>query len=161
MAELAQLTPDMQEIAGLSVRDQVRGSHYACNVAFLASSDELPPPNVQSMYDNIFDKEQWPASVIAAASEQVSTLTQSTGVKMTGPYSWVPPVYWLANSESLSGNYGGAWGFLTEGGPGEAPMTLNSWNRTVGIGSVWNASVGAMGAEWSYHMGNPRCVPHP
>lgn len=150
-------TAAMTSIAQLSVRDQVRRlSHYACNVAFLASSDELPPPSVEAMYRSVFHEEAWPNPIIAAASEQESPISGSTGVKMTGPYSWVPPVYWLDNINGEALNFGGAWGFLTEGGPGEAPMTYNSWARTVPEEHVWNASEGgSLSTWWDAHMGNP------
>jgi exo-1,4-beta-D-glucosaminidase len=150
-------TPQMTTIARLSVRDQVRRlGHYACNVAFLASSDELPPQSIETMYRTVFHEEAWPNPIIAAASEQESNISGSTGVKMTGPYSWVPPVYWLDNVNGESLNYGGAWGFLTEGGPGEAPMTFNSWARTVPAEHVWNATEGgSLSSWWNAHMGNP------
>ncbi len=37
----------------------------------------------------------------------------------------------LLTENATNNNLGGAFGFLTEGGPGEAPLTLESWVKTV------------------------------
>jgi hypothetical protein len=40
----------------------------------------------------------WATPIVSAASDRNSTLSGPTGVKMSGPYSWVPPNYvrvWL------------------------------------------------------------------
>ena len=52
-------------------------------------------------------------------------------IQMSGPYSWEPPNYWYADQ------LGGAFSFLTEGGPGENPMTLESFQRTVPTKAQW------------------------
>ena len=65
---------------------------------------------------------------------------------VSGPYSWVPPVYWLQDTHLL----GGAFGFLTEGGPGEAPMPLESVIRTLPDSELW-----PINSYWDYHCANP------
>jgi exo-1,4-beta-D-glucosaminidase len=148
------------KVAQFSMRAQSRrlGS-YASMAFFFLSSDELPPVRVEKMYRAVFENEAWPNPLVSSASQEVSPISGNPGVKMVGPYSWVPPAYWLADGQGTIGgkpmNYGGAWGFLTEGGPGEAPMTYNSWLRTVPAGDVWNASAGgSMSQAWSWHMGD-------
>lgn len=147
-------------IAAESIRDQARrlGTHPAV-LAFLESSDELPPPDVESIYNDVFAQEAWPNPLVSSASQQPSTLTGISGIKMVGPYSWVPPNYWLIDGSGLLGNgtmnYGGAWGFLTEGGPGESPMTMDSWKRTVPAEHLWNETTKSMDSWWSAHMGCP------
>lgn len=69
---------------------------------------------------------------------------------MSGPYSWVPPTYWLSDN---TGTLGGAYGFLTEGGPGENPLSYDSLVRTVKSSSVW-----PIDDEWNLHCGNPSGV---
>ena len=68
---------------------------------------------------------------------------------MSGPYSWEPPNYWLTDP----GTWGGAWGFLTEGGPGENPMSFDSFNATVPPQDDW-----PIDSVWDYHCGNPNGV---
>lgn len=122
---------------------------------FLASSDALPPTRIEATYNAIFAREAWPNAIASSASQQSSPLTGQTGLKMTGPYSWsAPSIYWLQDGASSDGIFGGAWGFFTEGGPGEAPMTYNSWTRTVPTADQWGPQ-GALGPAWDAHMGNP------
>lgn len=144
-------------IAQQSIQDQARrmASHPSV-IGFFEASDSLPPPDVELMYLTTFVKESWPNALISSASQQVSNISGNPGVKMVGPYSWEPPTYWLADGNGLvNGNYGGAWGFFTEGGPGEAPMTFSSWNRTTPAAYLWNETTQSMDSWWSYHMGEP------
>lgn len=116
--------PEQLAVAGSSLRSQLRRllTHPSV-LTFFISSDELPPPGVEALYLNVSAEEGWPAfaGTVSAASARVSNLTGPTGVKMSGPYSWVPPSYWLLDTQNGTG-LGGAWGFLTEGGPGENPL---------------------------------------
>ncbi len=94
----------------------------------------MPPVNVESAYLKVFATEKWPNGLLASASDLKSPISGRTGVKMSGPYQWVPPVYWLQQtpeSHPPPAEQGGAWGFLSEGGPGAAPMTWESLNATV------------------------------
>eukprot|EP01119_Soliformovum_irregulare_P013748 TRINITY_DN3693_c0_g1_i1.p1 TRINITY_DN3693_c0_g1~~TRINITY_DN3693_c0_g1_i1.p1 ORF type:complete len:870 (+),score=213.72 TRINITY_DN3693_c0_g1_i1:64-2673(+) len=139
-------TQDQFEISRKSLQSQIaRLRIHASVLVFLYSSDELPPIQVEKNYLTVFPEEHWPNPILAAASQATSPLTGMTGVKMTGPYSWVPPIYWLQDNDT----YGGAYGFLTEGGPGENPMTFESMKRTVPQGKLW-----PINDEWNYHCGN-------
>jgi exo-1,4-beta-D-glucosaminidase len=62
---------------------------------------------------------------------------------MSGPYSWVAPNYWLTDP----GQVGGAFGFLTEGGPGEAPLSLEMLSVSI------PAPLWPINGEWNYHCG--------
>ena len=145
------------EIARRSVIDQARRlSRHPSVVGFFESSDNLPPPQLEAMYLDAFVEESWPNALISSASQDVSNVTGNPGVKMVGPYSWVPPNYWLLDGNgNANGNYGGAWGFFTEGGPGEAPMTFSSWQRTVPKEHLWSNLTQSMDSWWSFHMGEP------
>jgi len=48
----------------------------------------------------------------------------ASGVKMTGPYDWVPPSYWLQDS-----THGGAWAYNTETSAGAAIPPIESIRR--------------------------------
>ena len=134
-----------------SLTSQVRRARsHACSLAFWYSSDELPPPWVERAYLTVFATEKWPNGLLASASNLTSTLTGlSTGVKMSGPYQWVPPVFWLGslNAPILRG---GAFGFLTEGGPGAAIQTWESLQLALGPDD-WPLDNKA----WMYDWANP------
>ncbi|CUG89011.1 glycoside hydrolase, putative [Bodo saltans] len=145
------------DIARRSVVDQARRlAIHPSVIGYFEASDSLAPQDVEQMYLNAFVEESWPNAIISSASQQVSNISGNPGVKMVGPYSWEPPTYWLVDGNGLeNGNYGGAWGFLTEGGPGESPMTFSSWNRTVPQEHLWSADTQSYDSWWSYHMGEP------
>ena len=67
---------------------------------------------------------------------------------MTGPYSWVPPNYFYLQ-ESRNIELGGAWGFLTEGGPGENPLRKGSYEKVFNLGNRYDFN----GDSWKYHCG--------
>lgn len=146
---------EQHRVANRSVHDQLlRMRRHPSMLAFLLSSDQLPPAEVEAAYIAQTDTAGWQLPLIAAASAAVSPTLGPTGVKMNGPYAWVPPNYWL-QAASLDA-YGGAKGFSTEISPGAAPLTLESWKRTVPPAELWrNADGGFESDTWTAHCGNP------
>jgi exo-1,4-beta-D-glucosaminidase len=69
-----------------------------------------------------------------------------SGVKMTGPYEYVPPVYWLADKEA-----GGAYGYNTETSPGPAIPTRESLERFIPKEHLW-----PIDDVWNFHAGGER-----
>ncbi|HEY6517138.1 MAG TPA: hypothetical protein VIY50_13420 [Steroidobacteraceae bacterium] len=92
-------------------------------IAFLIGSDNAPPPAIAKMYVDTLRTEDWPMPIIAAASEQGTTETGPSGMKMTGPYAWVPPSYWYADK------LGGAFGFNSETSAGASIPPLDDLTR--------------------------------
>ncbi|KAJ4460597.1 putative Exo-beta-D-glucosaminidase [Paratrimastix pyriformis] len=141
--------PDQYRVAGGSMQDQARRLRIHPSVlSFWYSSDTLPPKDVEQLYLDSLRAQQWPTPTVAAASNMVSTLTGPTAVKMSGPYSYVPPVYFLEGDQAGLPENGAAYGFLTEGGPGEAPLTLGSLARTVAPEHMW-----PINPAWNWHCG--------
>lgn len=142
-------TPQTYRVAAESLRSQVKRLRIHPSVlVFLYSSDELPPLDVEKLYLYVFKQEAWPNPVLSTASNYTSPITGPSGVKMSGPYSWVPPVYWLEGADQRT--LGGAFGFLTEGGPGENPLTYESLLRTIPASEMW-----PINSFWDAHCGNP------
>ena len=77
-------------------------------IGFLIGSDNAPPPAIAKMYVDTLHAEDWPTPIIAAASDQATAETGPSGMKMAGPYDWIPPAYWYADK------LGGAFGFDSE-----------------------------------------------
>jgi len=137
---------EQHTVAQESTRSQVKRLRiYASALSFWYSSDELPPSTVENEFLAVFKAEQWPNTLLASASELTSSVTGPTGVKMSGPYSWVAPNYWLTDP----GTVGGAFGFLTEGGPGEAPLSLEMMSVTIPAAQLW-----PINNYWNYHCGS-------
>lgn len=127
--------------AAASMRDQIRRLERHPSVfAFLYGSDFAPPPRVEKMYLQILKDSGWPNPSIASASNRTTT-AGATGVKMTGPYAYVPPAFWY-----LDKDYGGAFGFNTETSPGAAIPTIESLRRMLPKEHLW-----PIDSWWEYH----------
>jgi exo-1,4-beta-D-glucosaminidase len=87
---------------------------------------------------------KWPNPTIASANETASKVSGPTGVKMAGPYDWVPPAYWEADTIK----YGGAWSFATEISPGPSIPPYESLVKFIPKDSINNESL-----DWLYHCG--------
>jgi exo-1,4-beta-D-glucosaminidase len=136
------------ETAAASMRDQIRRLQWhPCVFAFLYGSDIAPPPHVEKMYLKIMKDSEWPNPSIASASNRTTTVGP-TGVKMTGPYAYVPPVFWY-----LDKDYGGAFGFNTETSPGAAIPTIESLCRMLPKEHLW-----PIDSWWEYHTGGMACT---
>lgn len=77
-------------------------------IGFFIGSDNAPPPPISKMYTDTLRAEDWRLPVISAAVDQGTTEAGPSGMKMAGPYDWIPPSYWYADK------LGGAFGFDSE-----------------------------------------------
>jgi exo-1,4-beta-D-glucosaminidase len=99
-------------------------------IGFLIGSDNAPPPSIAKKYIEILHTADWQTPIVASASVREATDPPITikeklvvpksagtdaaaeafpsGMKMDGPYDWVPPAYWYADK------LGGAFGFDAE-----------------------------------------------
>jgi exo-1,4-beta-D-glucosaminidase len=77
-------------------------------IGFLIGSDNAPPPAIAKMYVDTLRAADWSLPIIAAAVPQGTAETGPSGMKMAGPYDWIPPAYWYADK------LGGAFGFDSE-----------------------------------------------
>jgi exo-1,4-beta-D-glucosaminidase len=95
---------------------------------------------------NIEKDLEWPNPIVSSASEQKAAVSGESGVKMTGPYEYVPPVYWLADTKA-----GGAYGYNTETSPGPAIPTRQSLEKFIPKDHLW-----PIDDVWNYHAGGER-----
>lgn len=115
-------TPADYEIARGSMAAQARvlRSHPSV-VSFMIGSDIAPPEDVQRMYLAELEGAGWPNPVLpAAASRNEPPPLGPSGMKMDGPYDWVPPDYWYYDQ------LGGAFGFGGELSAGHSVPSLDS-----------------------------------
>ncbi|MFJ8311495.1 MULTISPECIES: glycosyl hydrolase 2 galactose-binding domain-containing protein [unclassified Streptomyces] len=92
-------------------------------ISFLIGSDFAPDQTIEKNYVDALKAADWPTPVVAAASDNSSPITGSSGMKMTGPYDWVPPGYWYNKQE------GGATGFNSETSAGPDIPALDTLRR--------------------------------
>jgi len=114
-------------------------------MAWLNGSD-MPPRDstVEADWLSIENYLKWPNPIIGTADASKSKVSGYSGVKMNGPYDWVPPVYW----ETDSNKHGGSWSFATEISPGPSIMPYESLIKFIPKDSISNTS-----GDWLYHCG--------
>ncbi|MEU0966770.1 exo-beta-D-glucosaminidase [Streptomyces sp. NPDC005917] len=92
-------------------------------VSFLIGSDFAPDAKIERIYLDALKAADWTTPVVSAASDNSTPQLGSSGMKMTGPYDWIPPNYWYAKRE------GGATGFNSETSAGPDIPTLDTLRR--------------------------------
>ncbi len=117
----------------------------ACMLVWLNGSD-MPPMDttVEREYLTIESNLKWPNPTISTADERRSKVSGYSGVKMRGPYEWVPPVYW----ETDSNKHGGSWSFATEISPGPSIPPYESLVKFISKDSLMYDN-----SHWLYHTG--------
>ena len=144
------------EIAKASLRDQIyRLRRHPSLVMWLNGSDNPPPPDVETMYLKIENDLQWPNPVVSSATAKPATVTDGSGVKMSGPYEYVAPSYWTTDphlhtdeKSCNTGGCGGAYGFNTETSMGPAIPPLESVERMLPKDHLWPVD-----EYWNFHAG--------
>jgi exo-1,4-beta-D-glucosaminidase len=137
-------TPAEMELVATSLRDQVlRLRNHPSVVVWNLASDMLPRPELERRYRALLAEIDPTRPPLAACSVRTSEVSGPTGVKMNGPYEWVPPHYWYVDRER-----GGAFGFNTETGPGAQPPVAESLRRMMPREHWW-----PIDDMWAYHSG--------
>ncbi|WP_183572103.1 glycosyl hydrolase 2 galactose-binding domain-containing protein [Mucilaginibacter sp. X5P1] len=118
----------------------------ACMMTWLNGSD-MPPTDtsVERGYLNIEKTLKYPNPILSTANEGKSKVSGYSGVKMAGPYEWVPPIYWETDTTH---RYGGMYSFATEISPGPSIPPYESLIKFIPKNSLWYTS-----ADWQYHCG--------
>ena len=137
-------------VARESERSQIlRLRNHPSFAAWFYGSDFPPPENVERVYLEVLQETYNNLPRISSASHKPSKLAGITGVKMTGPYSYVPPIYWYDQERQ-----GYAERFNTETCPDVCIPIMESiekmlpgdqlyvgseaWNHHAGVGDEFN-----------------------
>src|SRR5262245_638096 len=105
-----------------SLRDQIRRIRTHPSVLVWLNGSDFPPvAKVEQAYLDVLKELEWSRPVLSSATEAPGPVSGPSGVKMRGPYDYVPPSYWLLDKKR-----GGAFGFDTEVGPGAAVPPIDS-----------------------------------
>src|SRR5262245_26246868 len=132
------------QVAPASLHDQIaRLRNHPSVVAWMNGSDFAPPAKVEQAYLDVLKDLEWSKPILSNATDAPGPVSGPSGVKMRGPYDYVPPSYWLTDSK-----HGGAFGFATEIGPGGAVPPLESLKRMIPAEHLW-----PIDEVWNYHAG--------
>ncbi|QOR75693.1 MAG: beta galactosidase jelly roll domain-containing protein [Thermoflavifilum sp.] len=136
------ITPEQNDIAAASWRDQVLWlRHHPSIFLWLYGSDKWPRPALEQRYLGVLHQFDTTRPFTCSAAEHTSVLTGFSGMKMRGPYDYVPPDYWYIDTL-----HGGAYGFNTETSPGPEIPVLSSLQKMIPADSLW-----PIGTAWLYH----------
>jgi exo-1,4-beta-D-glucosaminidase len=131
-------------VAPASLRDQIlRLRNHPSVLVWLNGSDFPPPAPVERAYLEVLQACDWPKPVLSSATDTPGPVSGPSGVKMRGPYDYVPPSYWLQDAKN-----GGAFGFATEIGPGGAVPPIESLRRMLPPDRLW-----PINPFWAFHAG--------
>ncbi len=135
-------TPEDMDLVARSFQDQVvMWRNHPSVFVWMLGSDKLPRPELERKYDQILQAYDPTRPAVMSAKGLRSEISGDTGVKMNGPYDYVPPIYWFEDTKN-----GGAFGFNTETGPGPQPPPLESLKKMLPEGHLW-----PIDDVWNYH----------
>ena len=148
--------PEDFDIAKASLRDQMyRLRSHPSLVMWLNGSDNPPPPDVEEMYVQVEKELLWPNPIVSSATAKPAWITGESGGKMSGPYEYVAPEYWMLDPHNSAdvqncnvGGCGGAYGFNTETSMGPAVPPIESVRHMVPQDHLWPVD-----DYWYFHAG--------
>ncbi|OTA98467.1 glycoside hydrolase family 2 protein [Hypoxylon sp. CI-4A] len=98
-------------------------------LGFLVGSDYWPDDKAAEMYYYSLKAADWQNPIVASASERgYPKILGPSGLKMAGPYDWVPPNYWT-DVDPPEDRYGAAFGFGSELGAGVGTPEIGSLKK--------------------------------
>jgi exo-1,4-beta-D-glucosaminidase len=131
-------------VAPASLRDQaLRLRNHPSVLVWMNGSDFPPPARVERSYLDVLTQCEWSKPILSNATDAPGPLSGPSGVKMKGPYDYVPPSYWLSDTKN-----GGAFGFATEIGPGGAVPPIESLRQMLPADRLW-----PINDFWRFHAG--------
>ncbi len=132
------------KIAEESLRSQIlRLRNHPSFTAWFYGSDFPPPEHIERVYLKVLEETYNELPRVSSATAYPTKLAGETGVKMTGPYTYVPPSYWYTE-----GRIGAAENFNTETGPDVCIPPYESLKRMLPEFQLYIGSEG-----WNYHAG--------
>ena len=138
------LETEEMDLVAASLADQMRYlRNHPSIFTWVLASDLLPHPDLERRYEKVLADIDPTRPPLVSCGWLESEVSGPSGVKMNGPYDWVPPVYWWSDTEN-----GGAYGFNTETGPGPQPPPLESVRRMIPPEHLW-----PIDEVWDYHCG--------
>jgi exo-1,4-beta-D-glucosaminidase len=122
-------------------KDQIKWlRNHPSIFVWLYGSDKYPRPEMEREYLKIL-KDEDPLRPFLASAAFKKSLVGSSGVKMKGPYDYVPPVYWYTDTAN-----GGAYGFNTETSPGPEVPIIESIKKFIPQDHLW-----PIDSVWNFH----------
>lgn len=154
-------TPEDIHLQARAYRDQVWWlRNHPSIFVWVYGSDKLPRPEFEKKLNQYVKNEDPTRPILGACKHKVysdkvplrindtfkyydSPISGPTGIKMLGAWDVVPPMYWYTDTE-----FGGAYGFNSETGPGPQPPPLESLKKMIPADRLW-----PINDYWDFHCG--------
>jgi exo-1,4-beta-D-glucosaminidase len=135
-------TPELIDLVAASWRDQLLWlRNHPSIFVWAQASDMVPHPDLERRYIEIQKEVDPTRPTLVSTKGKTSEISGPSGVKMLGPYDYVPPVYWYVDTKN-----GGAYGFNTETGPGPQVPPLESLRKMIPEDKLW-----PINDVWDFH----------
>ncbi|MET0237245.1 MAG: sugar-binding domain-containing protein [Kibdelosporangium sp.] len=117
-------TEEDHEVATRSIEAEAkRMVNHPSVLGFFIGSDNAAPARVEKSYIDTLRAADFTAPIIPAAANKATPILGRSGMKMDGPYWWIPPNYWYQD------RLGGAAGFASEIGSGPTIPELDTLTK--------------------------------
>lgn len=139
------LSPAEGDLLARYLKDQVIWlRNHPSILTWATGSDAYPKEDLEAKYIEVLKKYDTTRPLLISSGDFKSVLSGPSGMKMNGPYEYVPPIYWYEDKKT-----GGAFGFNSETGPG--PQIPPSWciRQMMPEDKLWPP----MNDHWDWHSG--------
>jgi exo-1,4-beta-D-glucosaminidase len=139
------LSPDEETLLSNYFRDQVKWlRNHPSIFTWAGGSDAMPAPSLEKKYLQTLAKYDPTRPFLISSGDFESSISGKSGMKMYGPYEYVPPIYWYEDKV-----LGGAYGFNSEVGPGPQIPPIDAIKKMIPADKLWPAE----NEIWNYHSG--------
>ncbi len=139
------LSPSEEDLLARYLKDQVLWlRNHPSILTWATGSDAYPKESLEAKYTEVLSKYDTTRPLLISSGSFNSVLSGPSGMKMNGPYEYVPPVYWYEDKKT-----GGAFGFNSETGPGPQIPPLWCIKQMMPEKKLWPP----MNDYWDWHSG--------
>jgi exo-1,4-beta-D-glucosaminidase len=138
-------SPKEQELLAGYLKSQVVWlRNHPSILTWATGSDAYPKTELEAKYNEVLKKYDQTRPLLISSGKFTSKISGPSGMKMNGPYEYVPPVYWYEDRK-----FGGAFGFNSETGPGPQIPPLWCIQQMMPADKLWPP----MNDQWDWHSG--------
>jgi len=139
------LSQKEQDLLAFYLKDQVIWlRNHPSILTWATGSDAYPNTELEAKYNKVLKQFDTTRPLLISSGSFNSKISGPSGMKMNGPYEYVPPVYWYEDKK-----FGGAFGFNSETGPGPQIPPVWCIKQMMPEGKLWPPKNDC----WDWHSG--------
>ena len=139
------LTPEEEDLLAGYLKSQVIWlRNHPSILTWATGSDAMPKAGLENKYNRVLQQYDPTRPLLVSSGKFTSEISGSSGMKMNGPYEYVPPVYWYEDKK-----LGGAFGFNSETGPGPQIPPIWCIKQMMPEDKLWPP----LNDHWNWHSG--------